>query len=298
VTLSADTLAAVTRDLGIDIDSVDSVGGGCISPAYRVECRDAGRIFLKTVPPVGPPEMLEQEAVSLERISDTRTVRVPRVLAVTAKWLALEWLEPARADDRGWRELGTALARLHRDAAANPESSQRPDRYGWDAGNFIGSLPQANDYMDEWPAFWRERRLVPQLRLARTQLGAGMMTRFERLLDELGDRLASAAEDGPSLLHGDLWGGNVHFTTGGGVVIDPSSYYGHREVDLAMAALFGGFPPSFFTAYSAEWPLQPGVESRRAIYQLYYLLVHVNLFGESYVAQTRRVLDAALGDVR
>ena len=309
--LAGDVRSAVARELGTGIERVSSVGGGCISPAYRLECTDGTRIFLKTAPGDVSGPMLEQEALSLDRIADTGTVCVPRVVAVTARWLALEWLEPARGDDDAWRELGSALARLHRhptstiaapdgasavDAAhAKVPPVSEPSRgYGWDTSNFIGSLPQANDYMSEWPAFWRQRRLVPQLRRARALLGVETMLRFERLLDQLDDRLAQAAEDGPSLLHGDLWSGNVHFTADEAAVIDPSSYSGHREVDLAMAALFGGFPPSFYDAYSAEWPLCAGAGSRRAVYQLYYLLVHVNLFGGGYIAQTRRVLDAVL----
>ena len=291
MTIAAAVRTAVARELGIGIENARSVAGGCISPAYQLECTDGTRLFLKTNAD-GPAGMLEQEALSLARIGATATVRVPRVIATTPEWLALEWLEPARGDDHGWRELGGELAHLHR---CTPE---RAACYGWEAPNFIGSLPQANDCMHEWPAFWRERRLLPQLQRARTQLGGTTMTKFERLLDGLGERLAAAADDGPSLLHGDLWAGNVHFTTEGAAVIDPSSYYGHREVDLAMAALFGGFPQSFFDAYLAEWPLADGDALRRPIYQLYYLLVHVNLFGGGYVAQTRRTLDEALGTAR
>jgi fructosamine-3-kinase len=165
-------------------------------------------------------------------------------------------------------------------------------RYGWSRANFIGPLPQSNDAADDWPSFWRTQRLEPQVRLARDQLGSATVARFARLLGELEPRLGPAAEDGPSLLHGDLWNGNVHFTAEGGALIDPSSYYGHREVDLAMAALFGGFPASFLAAYSTEWPLSAGAESRRPVYQLYYLLVHVNLFGSGYVRQTRDVLES------
>ena len=284
------TLASVIREdvsseLGIDIGHVAGVGGGCISPAYRVSCADGTRLFLKTAPAGAAAAMLPQEAFSLERIADTNTVRVPRVLAVRESWLALEWLEPGRSTDGMWASLGTSLARLHRSSASY---------YGWPSANFIGSLPQANERTPEWPAFWREQRLGPQLRLAGAQLGHSSVQRFERLLAELDERLAGAAPDGPSLLHGDLWSGNVHFTGEGGALIDPSCCYGHREVDLAMAALFGGFPPAFFDAYSAEWPLTVEAEARRPIYQLYYLLVHVNLFGGGYVAQTGRVLESVL----
>ena len=272
--------------LGVRVTGADPVGGGCISPAYRLACADDTLIFLKTAPAEAPAGLLEQEASSLRQIAQTGTVRVPAVLGVTPAWLALEWLEPARGSTAGWADLGRSLARLHRSQAA---------QFGRDGANCIGALRQSNEWMSDWPSFWRTQRLQPQVRLAASALGPAAVTRFERLCDGLDERLAAAAEDGPSLLHGDLWSGNVHFTDEGGALIDPSSYYGHREVDLAMAALFGGFPASFFDAYSAEWPLQPGAESRRPIYQLYYLLVHVNLFGSGYIAQTLRLLDAVAG---
>lgn len=285
MTLDSGIREDVARELGVDIGHVAGLGGGCISPAYRISCADGARVFLKTAPPGASAAMMAQEAFSLARMAETNTVRVPRVLAVRESWLAIEWLEPGRSTDAAWAALGAALACLHRSSAP---------QYGWPSANFIGSLPQANEPTAEWPTFWREQRLRPQLRLAGAQLGAASVQGFERLLDELDERLGAAAQDGPSLLHGDLWSGNVHFTTEGGALIDPSCCYGHREVDLAMAALFGGFPAAFFDAYSADWPLTAEAEARRPIYQLYYLLVHVNLFGGGYVAQTRRVLDSVL----
>ncbi|MBR9991295.1 MAG: fructosamine kinase family protein [Gemmatimonadetes bacterium] len=285
VTLPDEIRTDIEHDLGVRIERVDGVGGGCISPAYRLRCADGVSIFLKTAPPSAPDDMLAQEAVSLERIAATDTVRVPRVLARPGTWLALEWLEPARGSDAGWAVLGAELARMHRSSA---------EQYGWESPNFIGPLPQANERSHDWPSFWGAQRLRPQLRQARDRLGGEAIERFEQLLEELDERLSAAVPDGASLLHGDLWAGNVHFTAGGVAVIDPSSYYGHREVDLAMAALFGGFPPAFFDAYSAEWPLHEGADARRGIYQLYYLLVHVNLFGGGYVAQTGGVLASVL----
>ncbi|MGH7447400.1 MAG: fructosamine kinase family protein [Longimicrobiales bacterium] len=278
----------VERVTGARIRDTNAVGGGCISPAYRVTCTDGSRLFLKTAPEGGPGDMLVQEAAALRRMERTGTVRVPLVLGVTPMWLALEWLEPAHATTQAWAELGRSLARLHRSAG-------QAGQYGWDSANSIGPLPQANEWMSDWPAFWAEQRLKPQLRLAQSRLDTRMLAQFERLFDMMGDRLGPAASDGPSLLHGDLWNGNVHFTQHGGALIDPSSYYGHREVDLAMAALFGGFPAAFHDAYSAEWPLLDGADERRPIYQLYYLLVHVNVFGSGYIEQTRRVLDVAAG---
>jgi fructosamine-3-kinase len=170
----------------------------------------------------------------------------------------------------------------------------RADAFGWAADNFIGSLPQANSACVRWPQFWAEQRLFPQWERARRSghFDAADGRAFRRLLARLDDLLAPGDADGPSLLHGDLWGGNVHVISGGeAALIDPSTYHGHREVDLAMAELFGGFGASFLPAYREAWPLAPGYdEARRALYQLYYVLVHVNLFGAGYVAGTRRVL--------
>ncbi|MDX1674517.1 MAG: fructosamine kinase family protein, partial [Longimicrobiales bacterium] len=202
-------------------------------------------------------------------------------------WLLLEWLEPGSGGPGAWRRLGAELAALHRHG---------DDRFGADADNFIGSLPQANGRTDSWPDFWRDRRLEPQLRQAvdRGLMDDGDRRRFDALFDRLEEILAVGSEEGPSLLHGDLWSGNVHMTDDGAAVIDPSVYHGHREVDLAMAELFGGFERGFFEAYDDGWPRTAGyAPTRRAVYQLYYLLVHVNLFGSGYVGRTRSALASA-----
>jgi fructosamine-3-kinase len=216
-------------------------------------------------------------------------VRVPGVVASggagASAWLLLEWLEPGPATPRAWEDLGRALAALHR---------TRAERFGADQDNYIGSLPQANGWSTSWPAFWRERRLGPQQEQA---VGAGLLgsadaRAFDRLSHRLDELLAPAADEGASLLHGDLWSGNVHMMDGGtAAVIDPSVYHGHREVDLAMAELFGGFGGRFRHAYEESWPLAPGYDPvRRSVYQVYYLLVHVNLFGPGYVGRTREAL--------
>jgi fructosamine-3-kinase len=284
--ISRDHQAAIAAALGAAIADVKPVSGGCISPAWRVALRDGRRCFLKEAPAGAPADLFRAEASALERIAATGSVRVPAVLAWQQAWLALEWLEPDRPPHGAWQSLGRAVAHMHGNTV---------DRYGLDHDNYIGPLPQDNAQASSWAAFWGERRLRPQLDRAARRLGSRTVSRFEELLGELGERLGATDADGASLLHGDMWGGNAHMTAAGAALIDPSCYYGHREVDLAMAALFGGFPPEFEQAYVAEWPLAPGAEMRRAIYQLYYLLVHVNLFGGSYVESTESTLRAALG---
>jgi protein-ribulosamine 3-kinase len=274
------------------------VGGGCISPTARIDTVGGETYFLKWGGGGTMDALLGAEARGLEELAAADEVRVPRVVAsgegvdtragTGPAWLLLEWLEPGGAQSGSWERLGRELAALHR---------HRSGRFGADADNFIGSLPQANGPADSWPAFWRDRRLEPQLARA---LDAGLLgdrdrRRFDRLFGRLDALLEPAAADGASLLHGDLWSGNVHMMADGTpAIIDPSVYCGHREVDLAMADLFGGFGAGFRHAYEAAWPLAPGyAPARRAVYQLYYLLVHVNLFGAGYVGRTRGALDAA-----
>jgi protein-ribulosamine 3-kinase len=285
VSLSEEVRTDLEAGLGSSVARATALSGGCISPAFRAVLADGRTVFVKIAPPGVGADVLRQESLSLGRIEAARAVRVPHVLGVDASWLALEWLEPAGGTAADWALLGRQLARLHGVVA---------ETYGWSDDNYIGPLPQPNSTGASWAAFWAERRLRPQVERAGRQIGRESVQLFERLLDELEERLQGTDADGPSLLHGDLWSGNVHMTAAGPSLIDPASYFGHREVDLAMAALFGGFPREFQDAYDAEWPPLPGVARRRPIYQLYYLLVHVNLFGASYLAGTERALRAAL----
>jgi len=290
--LPAAVAAAVEHALGVaagravSIAEARAIGGGCISPNARIETAGGERYFLKWAGPhEAPRELFREEARSLAMIHAAGAVRVPRVIAHAREWLLLEWLEPGQAGARTWTLLGSQLAALHRTRGVS---------FGWESDNFIGTLPQPNGSNARWARFWAENRLLPQFERAARQgrLDVGDRRAFDRLLARLDTALMAGDGDGPSLLHGDLWGGNAHVTAGGEpALIDPSSCYGHREVDLAMAELFGGFEAGFFDAYREAWPLAAGYEEmRREIYQLYYLLVHVNLFGASYVAGTRRIL--------
>ena len=272
---------------GVRITGADPVGGGCISPVARLVTEDGGRFFLKWTAQGQPAGLLTAEARGLRLLRGTGTVRVPEVIGAPAAedpWLLLEWIEPGAPSPSAWRHLGEGLAALHRCLG---------ERFGAGHPNFIGPRPQANDPVPSWPAFWRTRRLEPQLRLAMEAdvFSSGDAARLERLLDALDDLIGPGDEEGPSVLHGDLWSGNVHMAAEGRpAIVDPSAYHGHREVDLAMAELFGGFGPEFRDAYERAWPLSSGYPVRRAVYQLYYLLVHVNLFGGGYVAGCRRAL--------
>jgi protein-ribulosamine 3-kinase len=275
------------------IAGVSPIGGGCVSPTARVETSGGRRYFVKWGGAGLPAGILAAEAAGLQALASAAAVRVPGVLAQggsgTGAWLLLEWLEPGPPGPATWPDLGRSLAGLHR---------RRARRFGEHPDNYIGSLPQDNASADDWADFWRDRRLAPQLEAATRAglLGDDDRRRFDDLFRRLGPLLAPAGDDGASLLHGDLWRGNVHVLRDGtAALVDPSVYHGHREVDLAMADLFGGFPPAFRRAYQDAWPLLPAYEpGRRAAYQLYYLLVHVNLFGAGYVGGTRAALATAL----
>jgi fructosamine-3-kinase len=265
------------------------VAGGCISETFRVETGD-GPVFLKHHPQA-PAGMFAAEADGLRALWEAAgsALCIPAVLALDgagdgARWIALEWLEPGARGPGFGERLGRGLAALHRGGSGG---------WGWERANFIGPLPQDNRPMATWAEFWRDRRLGPQLAMARAMgRDAGPAREWDRLLDRLPDLLA---EDGPSLLHGDLWSGNVLSASGEPALVDPAVYRGHREADLAMAELFGGFDARFHAAYREAWPLLPGyAEVRRPIYQLYYLLVHVNLFGGGYGAQTAATLRQVL----
>jgi fructosamine-3-kinase len=263
------------------------VGGGSINHAARVELA-TGTVFVK-YSDRAPPGLFAAEAEGLRALAGAGSgLVVPRVLAVSDAFLAMEWLEPAAETASSAERLGRGVALLHRASAAT---------WGWAADNFIATLPQPNAPAASWAEFWRARRLQPQLERARaTGHAPGSEREWERLWERLPDLLAPAEQDGPSLLHGDLWSGNALSTAASPALVDPAVYHGHREVDLAMTELFGGFGARFHDTYAEAWPPLPGYrEERRAVYQLFPLLVHVNLFGGGYGARTAEVLRSIVG---
>lgn len=284
---------AALRAAGIEpgrLVAVERVGGGCINDCARLRTR-AGCFFLKWNADADEA-FFRVEAEGLQALAGTRTVRAPGVVARSSErdgvhWLLLEWIEPSDAAGPDWARLGRELAALHAHGRATASNGPVP-AYGWPSGNLIGPLPQPNPPSPNWPCFWVRNRIRP---LAGELHAAGKLSaRQGKLLDEAAGAMLSLLEpagaEGPSLLHGDLWSGNVLFAgRGEPVVVDPAVYKGHREVDLAMASLFGGFPPAFYEAYHESWPLAPGHEDRRPAYQLYPLLVHARLFGGGYLAQ-------------
>jgi fructosamine-3-kinase len=230
--------------------------------------------------------MFAAEARGLAWLAQARALKIPSVLAVSAErgaeFLALELVRSGTRRPRFDEELGRGLAALH--ACAAP-------RFGLDHDNFIGSLSQSNSSHATWAEFFRVERLEPQIALAKAsgRAGSSLLRAFERLFGRL-DELVGPAEP-PARLHGDLWGGNLHVDeTGAPCLIDPAVYGGHREVDLAMMRLFGGFGERVFSAYAEAFPLAAGDAERVPLYQLYPLLVHVNLFGGGYARSVEAVV--------
>lgn len=273
------------------IESHASAGGGCINECHVV--RGQGRAFFVKLNAPEKAKMFSAEAAGLEEIGRTKTVRVPQPVchgtSPDASWIALEHLQLRPADELSMRALGVNLARLHR---------VTDTRYGWHRDNTIGSTPQINTPSGDWIAFWRERRLGYQFKLAATHgRGARLIANGKRLMEKL-PAFFAGHNPPPSLLHGDLWSGNAGMTAGGEpVIFDPAVYYGDREADLAMTELFGGFPPSFYEAYRAEYPLDAGYATRKHLYNVYHVLNHLNLFGGGYGVQAERMIERLLASV-
>lgn len=231
--------------------------------------------------------MFEAEAEGLAELRAADEIRVPEVLGCGTRggrsYLILERLALQPAADTAARRLGSQLASLHQHTRS---------RFGWHRDNTIGLTPQNNDWSDDWVDFFGEHRLGYQVALAArngydlNQAGARLAERLPTLFD--------GYEPQPSLLHGDLWGGNWGSVDGEPVIFDPAVYYGDRESDIAMTRLFGGFGRGFYEAYEESWPLAPGHERRLLLYQLYHVLNHLNLFGASYLARARSLFNRLL----
>jgi protein-ribulosamine 3-kinase len=263
------------------VRAVASVGGGCIAHASRLDTA-SGPAFLKWGRgDVGASFEAESAGLAALRAAASPLL-VPGVLAARDAregdpgFLLLEWVETAQPGAGYWERFGEGLAALHR--AAEPEG-----RYGFRLDNRIGRLPQANGWRTPWPEFFRLRRLEPQIE--RAHQGGEWRPAWDPLADRLLVRLPDLLPATPeaSTLHGDLWSGNaLSAADGRAALVDPAAYYGHREADLAMTELFGGFGGGFYSAYRAAWPLEPGYEERREVYNLYHLLSHLNHFGAGY----------------
>lgn len=273
------------RLLDRGVRSVTAISGGDIGVSVRIELEDGTPLFAKHIPD-GDPSMAAAEAHGLGWLRETGTLRVPEVVAYSSEGpphLVLEWIDQHPKTAGFDEHLGRSLAALHRCDAKG---------FGLDRDNYIGSLPQNNDPHASWPDFYARERIAPQLELARRSqcIPFALAGKLERLIETMHDHCES--DSVPAHLHGDLWSGNLIADERGlPCLIDPAVYAGHREMDLAMMKLFGGFGARVFDAYAEVAPLAPGHEERVTLWQLYPLLVHVNLFGGSYVASVEAIVD-------
>jgi protein-ribulosamine 3-kinase len=269
---------------GIEVQSAQSVSGGSINQAVIITS-GKGDFFLKWNSSA-PEDFFTKEAEGLELLKSAASdLRVPEVIVAEKPgesrhaFLLMEYIEEGRSGNSF--TFGKELAKLHQTTAP---------QFGLETDNYIGSLPQNNRMHDDWPGFFSEERIKPQLKMA---IDTGKM---DRSLFSNWDRLASKLDEllphtKPSLIHGDLWGGNYLFDSSGkAVLIDPAVYYGHPEMDLAFSKMFGGFSGDFYEGYESVTPLEPGFSGRVPIYNLYPLLVHVNLFGGHYTTQAAQLL--------
>jgi protein-ribulosamine 3-kinase len=268
----------------------ETAGGGCINRSLVLLGKDGRRFFLK-LNRADKAEMFAAEAEGLAELARAGAIRVPRAIAWgatdSACWLVLEYLE---LGSRGnVRTLGQQLAALHQITHIT---------FGWHRDNTIGATPQINTPSPDWVDFYRLHRLGFQLDLAKKNGAARALLRDgERLMADLGAFFTDYAPS-PSLLHGDLWGGNYAYADGEPVLFDPAVYFGDREADLAMTELFGGFSADFQAAYREAWPLDPGYATRRDLYNLYHVLNHFNLFGGGYEGQAAALAARLLAQIR
>ncbi len=271
--------------------SCQSVSGGCIAQATKIVFESGQICFLKTMQQSSSEslDIFQKEAHGLEELAKAKAIYVPKVYLAEKDFLLLEWVEnkPSRQTDSFWEIFGQQFSHLHR---------FQGESFGFFENNYLGSSRQENcasgSALKNWCDFYHQHRLLFQIKLAEKN-GYGkkeLLSTFACLEKKLPEIL-SGSEEPPSLLHGDLWGGNYLVSeVGKPVLIDPAVYYGHREADLAMTHLFGGFGERFYQSYEESYPLSLGHEERLNIYKLYHILNHLNLFGMGYYSQALRLM--------
>ena len=271
--------------LCVKITAIRPISGGDISQAFLLET-ETEQFFCKINRNEQAFQMFQNEKAGLEAISKTKTIATPKVFLCDkledGAFFLMEYIEAKKNGSNNMKALGHQLAALH--------LHSRRNEFGWKTDNFIGSLPQSNKKHSNWVKFYVEERLLPQLKMAYDSGGLNAAEiPVERLIFERCKNLLPKVK--PSLLHGDLWSGNYLISENGTpFLIDPAVYYGHHEVDIAMTKLFGGFDTSFYNAYSEIFPKIGQEKERHEIYQLYYLLVHLNLFGGSYKSSVMEII--------
>jgi fructosamine-3-kinase len=273
---------------GVEAAALRPVSGGCIHQAWWAELADGSSRFVKASV-TAPEDAFEREAEGLAALGAVGAIRVPREVVAGegegVRFLVMEAISTGAPPPGFFADFGRRFAELHR--------GSRSERFGFPHDNYLGATPQPNGWETDWARFFARHRLGHQLALARRRglAGGGIDRLGDRLLERLDDLLDVAGEPA-CLLHGDLWSGNFLVDERGApVLVDPACYYGHREADLAMTRLFGGFAPDFYAAYEEAWPLPAGSAERLPVYTLYHLLNHLNLFGDAYRERCVSVLE-------
>jgi fructosamine-3-kinase len=279
--------SSLEKTLGRTIVQSHPVSGGDINEASLAITSDQQKLFIKYNKSSVGPRILDAEKKGLETIAATHLIKTPEILcegiAGDYGYLVLEYFDTMSPSHSFWINFATSLAALHQVTA---------DQFGFETDNFIGSLKQQNNKRGTWLSFYRYERLEPQITMATEK---NLLNKKDRVnLENLCEKLPSIIPDSsiPALIHGDLWAGNFLCTDSGVVLIDPSVSFAHIEMDLAMTQLFGGFPAIFYDTYNACSKLESGWEDRLSLYKLYYLLVHVNIFGRSYLGGVRQIVEA------
>ncbi len=263
-----------------------SVSGGCISDSQILKCASGKKYFLK-VNYSQPPDMFIKEANGLKELRKAEAIRIPEVMHADSNFILLECIDSSSRTKNFFENFGKKIADLHR---------YKSDKFGLTENNYIGSTPQINipDHTEEenWIEFYFNKRILFQFNLAKKNGYADpTLTSFIKKLEDKISEIIEGSEELPCLLHGDLWRGNyIVDEKGEACLIDPAVYYGHREADLAMTKLFGGFSNEFYKSYNESYPLSDGFEFRENIYKLYHVMNHLNLFGTGYYSQTISIL--------
>ncbi len=277
-------LNTIQKRLSINISSAIPVSGGSINAVYCLQASNK-KYLLKLNSRGQFPGMFKCEVEGLSALAKTKAIGIPQMILQDdiddKSFLLLEWIDTRRPTPKSSATLGEQLAQLHRSTAKS---------FGFEADNYMGSLPQSNRRHDKWSDFFIEERLMPMVKMAANKqlLNSNDQQAFEQLYKNIPNLFD---EEPPSLIHGDLWGGNYLISEDEKpYLIDPAVSYSHREFDIAMSTLFGGFSQEFYTAYHEAFPLAKGWQQRMDLWNLYPLLVHLNLFGAGYLGQVRGCL--------
>ena len=273
------------KQLDFGIETIVPIKGGDINDAFRLESFNK-KYFLKVNSANNFPQLFKKEARALEAIKKTKTFNVPKVLNVGEagndfQYLLLDWIDSSTPTIVNWENLGRNLAKLHQNTN---------NQFGWTEDNYIAIVLQPNKFADTWSDFYTDNRIMPMMKLLHNKqlITSKQIKSAENLCKQLNDIFP---EEKPSLIHGDFWNGNILANKKGEfTVIDPAIYYGHREMDIAIAKLFGGFDDTFFEAYQENFPLAPNCSERLPIAQLFPLLIHAYLYEGYYVKDVQSIL--------